>query len=171
MPRAGPRVVEVRGDDPWQVCSLALPVRALGRHRITADRYRELRAAQDGVCAICQQANLRGPGAVPLYIDHDHVCCPDHHRTCGQCIRGLLCSGCNGSLGELELWGRLPYGDDGTWEAAALRYLAGAGCDPFDPQRRQAVESRHRERVAKWSEPCRCRVCRPAEPPPDDVTR
>lgn len=42
-----------------------------------------------------------------LHMDHDHVCCPPgklHGRavSCGKCIRGWLCHGCNTSLGMLQ---------------------------------------------------------------------
>lgn len=33
-----------------------------------------------------------------LCIDHDHSCCPGEF-TCGKCIRGVLCSPCNRTLG------------------------------------------------------------------------
>ena len=36
-----------------------------------------------------------------LSVDHDHACCPGE-RSCGQCVRGLLCRKCNGALGFLE---------------------------------------------------------------------
>ncbi|MGY3520195.1 endonuclease domain-containing protein [Micromonospora sp. PTRAS2] len=141
------------------VCCLALPKLALGRYRLSADEYRRFRAAQDGVCGICGRGNWRGSEAVPLFIDHDHLCCPDHRRACGRCGRGLLCSGCNGWLGELELWDRLPGLDDGgRWERAAMAYLARAGCR-LDAERRAALAVRHRQRTAKWKRPCRCRLC------------
>lgn len=43
-----------------------------------------------------------------LHIDHSHVCCPDgkfqrsHKKSCGDCVRGWLCKGCNNSLGFLQ---------------------------------------------------------------------
>jgi len=33
--------------------------------------------------------------------DHDHVCCSGK-KSCGKCLRGLLCHGCNTKLGALE---------------------------------------------------------------------
>lgn len=149
----------------YDVCSTAMPRKALVRHRLTPQRYRALRDAQDGVCGICGRGNLRGWDAVPLFIDHDHVCCPDHRSACGRCVRGLLCSGCNGWLGELELWGWQPHSDElDWWEASALAYLARAGCDPNNPARRQLVEDRHRQKVATWPQPCKCRICDPSHP-------
>ena len=36
-----------------------------------------------------------------LHIDHDHSCCPPK-TSCDKCRRGLLCSGCNTSIGLLK---------------------------------------------------------------------
>lgn len=64
---------------------------------ITVERYDALLSAQGGVCAGCQSkpANRR------FAVDHDHSCCPDR-TSCGECIRGLLCSNCNTAIGLLK---------------------------------------------------------------------
>ena len=36
-----------------------------------------------------------------LCIDHDHSCCPGA-KTCGKCIRGILCHKCNSAEGYLK---------------------------------------------------------------------
>lgn len=109
------------------VCATTIPTRALRRHRLTVDRYKQIRDRQGGTCAVCRRCAYRDPqvGAVPLYVDHDHDCCPGR-ESCGRCVRGLLCSGCNGTLGELELWGveRCLFRDQPEWLAAAHAYLA-----------------------------------------------
>lgn len=63
---------------------------------ITEADYDRLLAAQGGVCAGC----LEPPGERRLAIDHDHKCCPGQ-TACGGCVRGLLCTRCNTSLGRL----------------------------------------------------------------------
>lgn len=40
-----------------------------------------------------------------IYVDHDHGCCPGEGRSCGKCVRGLLCLRCNTALGHMErMW-------------------------------------------------------------------
>jgi len=75
------------------------------RHRctaygITADVYRALLADQHGACAICGRTPEQNGKA--LAIDHDHRCCPEQMRSCGSCVRGLLCSPCNVAVGYFE---------------------------------------------------------------------
>lgn len=65
---------------------------------VTLAEYEDILTAQGGGCAICgktEAANRRR-----LAVDHDHACCPGQ-RTCGNCLRGLLCSSCNLHLGAV----------------------------------------------------------------------
>jgi hypothetical protein len=63
----------------------------LGHYNVTKEFVHRLLEFQRGSCAICGSRNA---GSKSLHIDHDHVCCPGR-RSCGDCVRGLLCSGCN----------------------------------------------------------------------------
>jgi hypothetical protein len=65
---------------------------------ITLAEYEAALAAQGGGCAACGVTE-EGNGRM-LAVDHDHACCPSR-KTCGQCIRGLLCSACNLQLGRV----------------------------------------------------------------------
>ena len=61
---------------------------------------------QGGVCAVCDRplslrSPVRGPQPDTACLDHDHACCPGK-RTCGLCVRGLLCVGCNVKVGYWE---------------------------------------------------------------------
>jgi hypothetical protein len=63
---------------------------------ITGETYNALFEGQAGLCAICEQpetATYRGR-LMKLSVDHDHGCCPGK-KSCGQCVRGLLCNRCN----------------------------------------------------------------------------
>ena len=51
---------------------------------------------QGGACAVCPARLADG-----YCIDHDHACCPGA-KTCGKCLRGLLCQECNKLLGKIE---------------------------------------------------------------------
>lgn len=39
-------------------------------------------------CGICGAATMKNGNS--LHVDHDHACCPGE-RSCGACIRGVLC--------------------------------------------------------------------------------
>ena len=86
-------------------------------HSITVDYYDHLLAAQNGVCAICKQPESMKQGETirSLSIDHDHNCCPGSKKSCGKCIRGLLCFKCNRGLGLFQ--------DDAVYLHNAATYL------------------------------------------------
>ena len=88
----------------------------MGRHLlttygITMDDYATMVEAQGGGCAICQAPPREGRR---LAVDHDHACCAGP-RSCGQCVRGLLCTTCNVWLGFYE---------NKDWVSKADEYLA-----------------------------------------------
>lgn len=67
------------------------------RYGITEEE-RDLRFASQGFCcAICGDITSNGAG---WCTDHDHACCPGKGRSCGACIRGILCFRCNTMLGH-----------------------------------------------------------------------
>jgi len=88
--------------------------------RMTVEEYAVMLASQGGRCAICR---TEGPGRSSskhrneygrFAVDHDHTCCPGF-KSCGSCVRGLLCMQCNTGLGALR--------DDPKILHAALAYL------------------------------------------------
>lgn len=58
---------------------------------ISEEDYYAIVDAFKGVCGICQSPP--NPDR-DFAIDHDHSCCPGN-KSCGQCIRGILCLECN----------------------------------------------------------------------------
>jgi hypothetical protein len=80
---------------------------------LSVDMYRRILESQGGGCSVCG----KGPGedSLSFHIDHDHSCCPEKGKSCGACIRGLLCGPCNVLLGMAQ--------DDPTRLRAAADYL------------------------------------------------
>lgn len=94
-------------------------------YRLTEQQYDAMLEAQGSACAICGTTDGgagRGRSNARFGVDHDHSCCPGD-RSCGACVRGLLCVKCNSGIGFLR--------DDPQIVTAALRYLE---------QRRQPVQ-------------------------------
>lgn len=71
--------------------------RLKGRYGLTPEEYQALLELQDGRCYICHNR----PGVKRLSVDHDHKCCAGE-ISCGECIRGLLCTRCNQYLGDIR---------------------------------------------------------------------
>ena len=70
------------------------------RYRIKPETFNKLFAGQGSKCALCG-ATESGSRGNSWNVDHDHSCCPGD-KTCGKCIRGIICSRCNTRLGWLE---------------------------------------------------------------------
>lgn len=66
---------------------------------ITPEQYDVMYADQEGHCGICGKASL----GRRLAVDHDRRCCSGR-RSCGDCVRGLLCGSCNPKTGFFEIY-------------------------------------------------------------------
>lgn len=64
-------------------------------YRLDRVRYLQLLIEQDFKCAICKKESNK------LNVDHDHSCCSES-KSCGKCVRGLLCTNCNMFVGKIE---------------------------------------------------------------------
>jgi hypothetical protein len=63
------------------------------KRKYKLDKETYLAMAKDG-CQVCSSKER-------LNVDHDHACC-DTQKTCGKCVRGIICSSCNITLSKLE---------------------------------------------------------------------
>ena len=64
----------------------------LKRYGLTAADFDRMLEEQDYACAMCGEPFAEDE---PIFIDHDHACCPDEKSSCGWCVRGLLNLRCN----------------------------------------------------------------------------
>jgi hypothetical protein len=65
-------------------------------YKVTPERYQALSLAQNHRCSCGKLFAEEQP-----HVDHDHGCCAGV-KSCGKCVRGLLCSRCNTVLGLLD---------------------------------------------------------------------
>lgn len=95
--------------------------RRLYKFGISPARLQRMINDQSGRCPVCR-ASLSELPTHRVHVDHDRGCCPGQ-KSCGKCIRGVLCGTCNIWLGHYQ-GGRI--GDRTTEEVrgAMDSYLA-----------------------------------------------
>lgn len=76
-----------------------LAARLRRMYNISLDYYNQMQKIQDYKCYICE--HLFSEFSRRPYVDHDKVCCSGK-KSCGKCVRGLLCRDCNLALGQFE---------------------------------------------------------------------
>jgi hypothetical protein len=64
---------------------------------ITVERYEAMLTEQNHKCLLCGMLFGEDWKILPR-VDHDHACCSGV-KSCGKCVRGLLCAVCNAMLG------------------------------------------------------------------------
>lgn len=69
------------------------------RYGLTIEQYNQILISQGGKCAACPARPV--DGGRRFHVDHDHACCPGS-KTCGLCVRGILCPSCNTTLGHAK---------------------------------------------------------------------
>lgn len=98
------------------------------RYGLTPEQYDERLQAQGGVCELCGMAP--GKQQRRFSVDHNHKCCPSQ-KSCGECLRGILCANCNRRVGFLEQMMEealvTPFptviGTKESWTGRAMHYL------------------------------------------------
>jgi hypothetical protein len=92
---AAARVTELKSTGEWEK---AVTSRTLKHYYgITLVEYENLLVAQNGVCAICRQAET----STDPKLNRPRRLAVDHCHTTGK-IRGLLCLACNTAIGKLK---------------------------------------------------------------------
>ena len=71
----------------------------ISSYGLSQEQFDRLLAAQLQTCGMCHEPFEQGQ---LIHVDHDHACCQRKNRSCGGCIRGLLCHTCNIALGYIE---------------------------------------------------------------------
>lgn len=62
------------------------------RYNLTREEWEGILSFQGNRCGVCGEDDS---GSVyGFYVDHDHSCCSGR-ESCGKCLRGIICHGCN----------------------------------------------------------------------------
>jgi len=69
-------------------------------YNISLEEYNKLLLKQNNCCAICGRSQFEIKKK--FAVDHDHKHCLGK-KSCGKCIRGLLCSFCNRYVGIISM--------------------------------------------------------------------
>ena len=93
------RVYNDRSSTPREFCNDCKVVgnrrkNLMSGYRMSLEEWQERYELQGGRCYVCGEL----PGLKGLMVDHDHECCPGA-RSCGKCVRALICGNCNVALG------------------------------------------------------------------------
>jgi hypothetical protein len=98
----------------------------LKRFGLTPESFQAMLEAQGYACAMGREPFEEGQR---ICIDHDHACCPvapgARARSCGKCVRGLLCLTCNVAVGYVETYSELVASYLETAQRPASPQLAG----------------------------------------------
>jgi len=73
--------------------------RLMSTFKMSASEWDAKLALQGRKCAICRTGIPGGIGT--WHTDHNHNCCSGI-KSCGKCVRGLLCHSCNSAIGKLK---------------------------------------------------------------------
>lgn len=65
----------------------------LTKYKMTIEEYTERSSKGCEICGVKTKHNLQ--------VDHDHRCC-NGGITCGKCVRGIICPGCNVAVDKYD---------------------------------------------------------------------
>ena len=92
------------------------------KYKLRIEDLADMVKSQGGKCPICTRDlpdvfNF-DEKKYNLVVDHDHACCPGE-KSCGKCVRGILCRDCNLLLGHAK--------DNKATLKNAIKYLGKGG--------------------------------------------
>lgn len=120
IPRTGKGMFSQPGTGICEVCGE--PGFSSGLCMNHAARAANYGLTKERAISLFTQANCDGCSGPAEVVDHDHACCTGT-GSCGRCVRGMLCGGCNTALGYVR--------DDPQRLEALAAYLR--KCATLDP--------------------------------------
>jgi hypothetical protein len=84
------------------------------KYGLTCEAVNDFLIKQNNQCAICPLVFSYASRETTPCVDHDHSCCPGQ-KSCGKCVRGLVCRMCNVLLGAAR--------DNTTTLQNSIKYL------------------------------------------------